>query len=924
MAMIGQMLGPYQVLSKLGEGGMGEVYRARDTKLDRDVALKILPGSFASDPDRLMRFTREAKTLASLNHPNIAQIYGIEDSESWVLSPESGARPTGTLVMELVEGEDLSERIARGPIPFDDALPIARQIVDALEAAHELGIVHRDLKPANIKVRPDGTVKVLDFGLAKALDPVGGPNAGHGFSRAENSGPGNGAAEATPYASSESRTMTSPGMTQMGVILGTAAYMSPEQARGKAVDRRADIWAFGAVLYEMLTGRRAFDGEEMSDLLVAVLSKDVDMTALPASAPDAVRRLLRRCLEKDPKRRLGFIGDARLEFDEPDAPAGPSAAPAAPAPSLVMRFWPLAAGVIVAAGAVTWTWTRPVPAAPLTRLSILAPPDTSIYPDSNTIAISPDSTTVAFIAGPPGEMAGQLWVRVLDSTQARVIDGAVDALTPFWSPDSTRVGFFTLSGKLKTVELASGRVLELCDAGLGRGGTWNRSGVIVFAPDASGPLYRVPDTGGAPEPVTALDATRHEVSHRLPWFLPDDDHFLYAALPGKNGEFQIFAGALSDPARSPTLVGSMESAPVYVDPGWLVFARRDTLVAVAFDAGALRLSGDPVPLVDAPANILDSRFAITAGRATSISANGSLAYFSTLSRNTVARWYDAEGRPAGTLDLPPGYYSAIAISPDGASAVAARSISPAESNLWLADLLRGGLAQQLSSGRGLNASPAWSPDSTRVLFTSDRDGPLNFYVKAIGDTSPERLFYESPVMFKYPIAWSGDTIAVIQLDEKDAQNVYTLPASGGALSPLVLGPGAQRAGDVSPDGKWMIYTSSETGTRTDELYVTSFPQPGQRVRVSVQGASSLNFSWWTPDMRRILYMGPDSRTLWQVDIEPGTTIRPGTPRPIATFPAGLQSISATPDRTRFLVLEPERAGGGSITIVQHALSGLRR
>jgi Tol biopolymer transport system component len=717
--------------------------------------------------------------------------------------------------------------------------------------------------------------------------------------------------------------MTSPAMTAMGLILGTAAYMSPEQARGKAVDRRADIWAFGVVLYEMLTGRRAFEGEEVSDLLVAVLSKDVDLTRLPADVPAPVRRLLRRCLEKDPKRRLGYIGDARLEFDEPAAPAGSSMASAPPAISPFTRFWPLAAGLIVAAGAMGWTLSRPAPAVPLARLSILPPPDTSLSPDSNGLAISPDGRAVAFVVASSASapLMGQLWVRMLDSTQAREVEGAGDALMPFWSPDSTRIGFFTGSGKLKTFDLSSGRVLEICNADLGRGGTWSRSGVIVFAPDVSGPLYRVPDTGGTPQPLTTLDAASHQVAHRLPLFLPDDDHFLYTALPGRNGEFQTFAGALSDPDQSPTLVGSMESAPVYVDPGWLVFARRDTLAAVAFDARELRISGEPTLLLDAPANLLDSEQAITGGRATSISANGTLAYFSTVSRNTVARWYDARGQLLDTLNLPPAYYSDVAVSPDGLSAVVARSISPAESDLWLVDLRRGGLAQQLSSGRGLNATPVWSSDSTRVLFTSDRDGPLNIYVKTIGDTSPEQPFYESPVLFKYPSVWSGDTIVFVQVDEGSAQNVYTLDPSSLEPAPLVVGPGAQHADEVSPDGKWMTYTSSETGT--DELYATSFPQPGRSVRVSLEG-SSRGASWWTPDMRQILYLGPDSRTLWRVDIEPGQTIRPGTPRPVATFPARIQSISATPDRRRFLVVEPEGAGGGSITVVQHALADLRR
>ena len=400
----GTRIGPYEIVAKLGAGGMGEVYRAHDAKLNRDVAIKVLPDLFATDPERLARLTREAQTLAALNHANIAHIYGVEGH---------------ALVMELVEGEDLAEHIARGPIPLAEALPMARQIANALEAAHDQGIIHRDLKPANIKVKPDGTVKVLDFGLAKALTEDSGLRT---------------------QDVSNSPTLTARA-TQMGMIIGTAAYMSPEQARGKSADRRADIWAFGLVLYEMLTGRRAFEGQEISDVLAAVLRQDIDWTPLPAGTPSSVRRLLRRCLEKDPRKRLSAIGDARLELDEPEPVTPVPASPAPPArPSIGARLWPAIAGVVLTAAVAALLWPRPTAVAPdgLSRLAILPPPGAELYPDSTGVAISPDGTMVAFVVGSVNQSISQLWVRSLDSSIARKLDDTEGALLPFWSPDSRR------------------------------------------------------------------------------------------------------------------------------------------------------------------------------------------------------------------------------------------------------------------------------------------------------------------------------------------------------------------------------------------------------------------------------------------------------------------------------------------------------
>jgi eukaryotic-like serine/threonine-protein kinase len=896
----GTSLGHYEILALLGAGGMGEVYRARDTRLNRDVAIKVLPDSFANDAERLARFTREAQTLAALNQPNIAAIYGIEGDGSGSSPGETRPR-VYALVMEVVEGEDLSAIIARGPVPLSDALPIARQIADALEAAHEQSIVHRDLKPANIKVRADGTVKVLDFGLAKALDPAG---------------------------SSGGDAMNSPTLTaratQMGMIIGTAAYMAPEQARGRSVDRRADIWAFGVVLYEMLTGQRAFPGDDISDVLASVLKTDPEWQALPASTPAPVRRLLRRCLEKDPRKRLSSIGDARLELDEHESPTAAVTPPSPIArPSVASRLWPALAGVVITAVVAALIWPRSRPAAPveLARLSILAPPGAELFPDSATVAISPDGTMVAFVVGAVSRSETQLWVRSLNSTVARRLEDGDGANLVFWSPDSRRIAFFTAT-KLKTIAASGGRAEVLCDAPGGRGGTWGPSNVIVYAPDAGGPLSRISASGGTPAPVTTLDASRKQYGHRFPSFLPDGTHFLYAALPGRDGKFDIFVGSVA--GGSPTLVGAMESAPVYADPGWLLYAKQGVLVAQPFDLTALKLTGDPTSLDDEPSAIMDPSLSFTAGRPTSISQTGALAYYSAPSTNTTAEWYDAIGRKTGTLTLPAGHYESLSISPDGTHAVMVRSTSPSESALWLVDLTRGS-ASPLSSGPGRNDGPVWSPDGTRVMFSADREGPENLFIKTVADAAPEQPFFRSDVLFKGPTAWSpdGQWIVVTELDPVTAQNVWLLPAAGGALKPFVIGPTIDTGGSVSPDGHWLSYISDDTGRF--QLFVQSCPVPGHKVQVSQSGATA---AWWTHDSRQIVFLGDDLRGLWRAAVEPGPGggLTVSAPVQMAELPPNIRAVDAMPDRQRFLALAPERTGTGSITVVQNwraALDGKR-
>ena len=566
---IGQALGPYVISAQIGEGGMGEVYRARDTKLNRDVAVKVLPAAFAADADRVARFQREARTLASLDHPNIAIIHGLEQ-----------AGDVHALVMELVPGDDLSQRIGRGAIPIDEALPIAKQIAGALEAAHERGIIHRDLKPANIKVRADGTVKVLDFGLAKVLEPFG--------------------------ASSDVSQPPPTAMTQPGMVLGTAAYMSPEQARGLAVDKRTDIWAFGCVLYETLTGRAVFSGDTLSDTIAAIFDREPHWKALPEHTPSSVRRLLRRCLEKDPKRRLPDIADARLEIDEAettpsDARAGPTVS------SRIARVrtrervgWIIAAACLTGLVA-TLAFNRAgsgdrTPAdIPSYSTSIVLPAGVSLWSGNppGRFVLSPDGRRLAMVAS-DSTGRSMLWVRPLDSRVAQALGGTEGATYPFWSPDSRFIAFLA-QNKLKKIGVAGGEVVTLCDASFGSSGAWNRDDVILFTPKGNSPLYRVSASGGTPTQVTTLETASGDVQHSFPFFLPDGRHFLYFVVGSQASRTVprgVYVGALDSTAPG-KLIEPGGSNAKYAN-GHLIFLRNGALLAQPFDVGRLELGGAPV------------------------------------------------------------------------------------------------------------------------------------------------------------------------------------------------------------------------------------------------------------------------------------------------------------------------------------------
>ena len=741
----GTRLGVYEIVAPIGEGGMGLVYRARDTKLNRDVALKVLPDAFANDADRLARFTREAQTLASLNHPNIAHIHGLEES--------GGVR---ALVMELVEGDDLSLRIARGAIPVNDALPIAKQIADALEAAHRQGIIHRDLKPANIKLRFDGTVKVLDFGLAKALapeqDPVGGTPPSH------------------------SPTITSPAMlTGMGIVLGTAAYMSPEQAKGGEADKRSDIWAFGCVLYEMLTGRRPFDGEDMTDVLGAVVRLEPAWEALPSDVPAPVRTLLRQCLVKDRRRRVGDIAAVLFVLDH-----HASLAPAAPvAPRSNRIAWLVAALSIItmiAAAVIALRMSRSATIAPDPIQFTIPPPQKMVFGGpaaggtgrAAQLAISPDGRNIVFVAG--AQSAFQIWLRPVAGAEARPIQGTEGGAFPFWSPDSQSVAFFA-GGKLKKVAISGGPPVELADATSGRGGSWSRDNVVVFDRATGSGLFRVSGGGGVPTAVTTL--ADGEDAHRWPHFLPDGKHFFYTAVtgaccpPSKPGTIKIGSLDQNEPAV-PLL--QADSSATYVS-NRMLFAHEQTqtLMAQPFDPDRRQLSGDAVP-VTAHVGMEGSRYV-----SASVSENGTLVYASSGSLNPPQlTWFDRSGKPLGTLG-DSVLDANLSLSPDERQVAVALRTNPENLDIWTIDTAPNLPSRpiRVTTDPQPEGWPVWSPKGTEIVFgiaarglgglpekarlvrqtLANRNGPSETLLEAAG--TPSRPCGARQCVLA-PTDWSGD------------------------------------------------------------------------------------------------------------------------------------------------------------------------
>jgi serine/threonine protein kinase len=880
----GTRVGPYEILAPLAAGGMGEVYRARDIKLNREVALKVLPDAFAFDPDRLARFKREAQVLASLNHPNIAAIYGSEE-----------AAEVQALVLELVEGPTLADRIAHGPIPLDEALTIARQVADALEAAHDQGIIHRDLKPANIKLRPDGAVKVLDFGLAKALEPA---PVSAGLSR--------------------SPTITSPAMTQLGVILGTAAYMSPEQAQGKPVDKRADIWAFGVVLYEMLSAQRLFTGDTVSDTLAAVLKEEPDWDRVPPRA----QPLLRRCLVKDAKRRLRDIGDAMPLFE--NATESPHARPpwmAWSAPVFLLSSLLLA---------FIHFREEPPPVPAPVRLQITLPENVTTA--GRTLTLSPDGRKLAFSAtGPDG--IPRVWVRSMDSLEVRELPGTDTRPTPppfFWSPDSRFIAYSAPEGKLKKVDLAGSPPQLLCDTTgpNATGGAWNSDGVIVFG-GSNGGLTRVSETGGTPSPVTALDPSRKETRHAFPMFLADGRRFVYlrtSTVPENSGVYLGSLDAKPEEQDSKQLLMT-PFGPVYVPSlergrGLLLIMRDGgTVLAQAFDERRSQLVGDPIPVVQGVGALIAAGFF-------SASLNGVLAYRSSgVVQDGRLNWWSRQGY----LDTPeqPDGVRALALSPDGARAALVRQdpMNPMNQDIWAWDTTRATRTRMTFDPRRAD-SPVWSPDGKRLFFRSNREGSWNLHRKLTDESKDDDVLLKSD-RDKTPTSISRDErfLLYTQSDPQTKNDVWILSNPNGGQADRKSTPFLQREFDegearFSPDSesRWVAYTSNESGR--NEVYVREFSPnaTGRPWQVSKQGGTNPR---WSGDGKELFFAALDE-TVMAVHVMPGATFQTSAPSGLFKVPSGvLPNWDVTGDGKRFLTLvRVQQNAQTPITVVLNWREGL--
>ena len=910
----GSHIGPYEITALLGEGGMGKVWRARHIALKRDDALKVLPDAFASDRERLARFQREAQVLASLNHPNIAHVHGLERSDG-----------VQALVMELVEGPTLADRIAQGPIPVDEALPIAKQIAEALEAAHEQGIIHRDLKPANIKVRPDGTVKVLDFGLAKAF------------------GPSSARVDATA-----SPTITSPAMmTGVGMLLGTAAYMSPEQARGKAVDKRGDILAFGCVLYEMLTGRRAFEDEDISLTLSNILRLEPDFDALPTDAPPGVRQILRLCLKKDPRQRLQAIGDVRLALEGAFdiVTAGPTVAPASQP-----RFWQrpavaatVAVGLVASTGLAVLTLTRlPTPTAVRLTIALPAGVRMTVVGDPH-LAVAPNGRRLVFVAERDGNPA--LYVRALDQLEAQPLVGPEAPRVPFLSPDGNWIGFFdTDPNVLKKIAINGGPAVTLCavtgapGAGGGgvRGGSWGPDNTIVFATnDTTTGLLRVSANGGTPEVLTTPNPQKGEADHFWPEVLPGGNAVLVTIVT--TGGSPVATARAIETAQVAVLdlrTGEQKilvrggSHPHYVSTGHIVYGIGGTLRAVAFDLGRLEVRSDPVPVLQ------DVVTTGTGAANFAVAQDGSLVYLTGNSVDAVRRtlvWVDRQGREEAT-NAPTRTYQYLRISPDGTKV--ALDVRDQDFDIWVWDFFRATLTR-LTFDPGVENYPVWTPDGRRVAFGSEtsetKGSQAVFWKPADGAGAIEQLVANPDALV--PTTFSPDGIRLVVRQQRPGMgdDLSVLSMEGERrLQPLIQTPFFESNADISPDGRWLAYQSNESGQA--EVYVRPFPQvEGGRWQVSSGGGSQ---PVWARNGRELFYFANRGGQIMTVSIQPGPTFVNGNPKRVleGDYLGGGQmgrTYDVSVDAQRFLMIKgvaPADAAAAppQIVVVQHWVEELKR
>ena len=856
----GSRIGPYEILAPAGSGGMGEVYRARDTRLDRTVAIKILPGYLSEKPDAKQRFEREARAISSLQHPNICTLFDIGSQDG-----------TDYLVMEYLEGETLADRLTKGPLPPEQVLKYGIEIAEGLEKAHRSGIIHRDLKPGNIMLTKSGAT-LMDFGLAKAsaVAPISGRTATF----------------ATPEASHP--------LTAVGMVVGTFQYMAPEQVEGKEADSRSDIFAFGAVLYEMATGKRAFSGKSHASIVAAILASEPQaISAVQPMSPPALDRVVKGCLAKDPDERWQTAHDVKLQLQwiaEGGSQAG------IPAPVSKRRklshnlAWVVAAVCALAAIglAVPWIFRSATPVHPM-RVSILSPADNSFKPFD--IAISPNGSKFAFAAVDKNGKT-QLWVRAMDSESAQPLAGTDGAQFPFWSPDSQTIGFFA-DGKMKRLEASGGGLQVLADATTPRGGSWNQDGTIIFSPGAAGGLYRVSASGGTVEEVTTLDPKKNEDSHRWPCFLPDGQHLVFLVRSGlTTGAAQLYGTSLG--SKDKTLIVDSGGRPGCAQPGYLLFVRGSNLMAQKFDQKSLQLSGDPTPVVEQ----LGRDYTFSA--AYTVSRNGMMVAHNGGVSTSVLTWYDRTGKAGDVLGT--DNFNVTRFSPDGRILSTSIYDNSGGEDIWLLDLARG-VRTRFTFGPALSDDPVWSPDGKMIVFDSNRTGTYAIYEKPSNGTQKEELVFADPAI-KFTTSWSSDGKYVlmdhIAPDAKGKTSIWVIPMSGDHKAyPLITNDFNNTYSQFSPDGHWVAYDSNESGR--DEIYAVAFPNPTARFQISTTGGANAQ---WRADGKELFYTDADNKIM-AVDIAShGDALQIGTPH--ALWAPRLQAVNppyATTEGKRFLVNE---------------------
>jgi len=881
-------LGPFEILSPLGAGGMGEVYRARDSMLGRDVAIKVLPEEFSQHPHKLARFEREAKLLATLNHPGIATLHGLEEIEG---------KPF--LVMELVEGETLAERITRGPLPVDEALAISQQIAEALEAAHEKGVIHRDLKPANVKVEPEGHVKVLDFGLAKlAENESGSPDE----------------------AGSQSPTL-SQDATRAGVILGTAAYMSPEQAKGKTVDKRTDIFSFGIVLYEMLTGRKAFSGGDVSDVLASIIKTEPDWSFLPSDLDPRIQNLLRRCLRKDRKNRLQAIGDVRVEIQ--DLRAEPTVAPEAFRARRPWLAW-AAAGVFALAFFVSlWRLPQPeeLPESSLRLSADFGAGDSQLYRGyGETVVLSPDGEMLAFVGRMPDGMT-RLYIRSLHNLEATPLSGTDGVAHPFFSPDGRWLAFFS-GGALKKVSVSGGAVMTMAEAPLGRGGAWGPDDSIVYSPTSRTGLRRVPASGGTPIELTALRPG--ETNHRWPWFLPNGKAVLFVVQPqGESfNDANLEAVLLETGERKVVHRGG--TYPRYAPSGHLLYARETTLFAMPFDPNSIEPTGVPRPVIEGVGVSTVDGTALFA-----LAGNGSVVYVPSSEPDAARRdqlvWVDRQGVEQPAAEVLQGYRDPR-LSPDGQHLAVFFSDANG-TDVWSLDLGRATWTR-MTYGEGNNVRPLWSPDGERIIYSADSgEGVQDIFSRSRDGSGAAEHLTSGGYRIPTSISSDGKTIVFRQNSATTGYDIGMVRLEGEREPEMLLQtPFDEHTGKLSPDDRWLAYVSDESGR--EEIYVRTLVGAGGKWQISTEGGTE---PLWSRDGRELFYR--NGQKMMAVAISAEAELRAGKPTLLfeGRYRTGWSSgnpstnYDVTPGGQRFvMVKQSEETGSDTFILAQNWFEELKR